>query len=127
MLRQWAKSALSRRAVSHATRLLVILDFPNPCASIYAPISSFVAALCLWAFVSFGSLESAYIEESDVEARIDRTEVAKLFGSEHPAPNVIIKIAVRYLSGCKEWRIGGALALVLAKMVDHKTTARNGA
>lgn len=120
MLRQWAKSQLSYRAVSHAARLLVVLEFPKPCASIYAPISSFVAALCLWAFVSFGSLEDAYTEVDDVESKTDRTQIARLFGDEHPAPNNIIKVAVRYLSGCKEWRIGGALALVLAKMVDHE-------
>ena len=112
---------MRQRAVFHAIRLLIVLDFPRPCASLYAPISSFVAALCLWAFVSFGSLQDAYSGEIDDEVKIDRAEVAKLFGDELPSPHVIIKVAVRYLSGCKEWRIGGALALVLAKMVDHET------
>lgn len=112
-LRHWATSPYSVRASTHALRLLKVFEFPQPNANFYAPVSVFVATLCLWVFVSLKP-PTANVGENELET------FKALYGDATPVvPSVILKMGVRYLSGCKEWRIGSALALVLAKMMDQ--------
>ena len=114
-LRNWANSQSGSKAASHAIRLLKVLDFPRPSSSIYAPISVFVSTLCLWAYVSLRSPLQQTAGDMGPSAMI----MAEVYGNEKPTSAQIMKGGVRYLSGCKEWRIGGALALVLAKMMEQ--------
>ena len=114
-LRNWANSQSGSKAASHAIRLLKVLDFPKPSSSIYAPISVFVSTLCLWAYVSLRSPLQQTAGDMGPSALI----MAEVYGNEKPTSAQIMKGGVRYLSGCKEWRIGGALALVLAKMMEQ--------
>lgn len=114
-LRTWANSHSGAVAASHAIRLLQVLDVPRPSASIYAPISVFVSTLCLWAHRALSSsAQQKYPEEGPSPAKL-----AEVYGMETPTSNQIMKVGVRYLSGCKEWRIGASLALVLAKMMEQ--------
>jgi hypothetical protein len=69
----------------------------------------------LWAYVSLRSQLLPAPGEQGPSAII----MAEVYGNEKPTSNQIMKAGVRYLSGCKEWRIGGALALVLAKMMEQ--------
>jgi hypothetical protein len=114
LIRHWAKSELSIRAASHAVRLLKSIDFPTHTPSIYAPISVFVAVLTLWAYTSAADTVDQQTERLEPE---DREQLHRLFPNASILPEGVMKSGVRYLGGCKEWRIGAALALVLAKMI----------
>ncbi len=120
-LGEWVDDPMSLRSASHAIQLLKVLDFPNHTPSIYAPISVFVAVMTLWTFTSIKSPESSYQDQLARLDSEDRESLLTLFNNPSNLPEAIMRYGVRYLGGCKEWRIGAALALVLAKMTETRS------
>jgi hypothetical protein len=96
--------------------MLSVIGFPRPTHNRYSPTCAFVAFLCLWAFLRFSETNP---HKGDASLGFNPATLAELFGEEPVPSATVLRMGTRYLAACKEWRIGGALALVLVKMVEQ--------
>ena len=110
-LRRWSASKDAQHATKHALELVGIL--PSLERSVYYPLCGFVAILTLWAYVKYAT-DSRERQIVQNDPRIPRLNNAAA------SPAEILSGGAELLAKGKAWRIGAALALLLAKQSEEE-------
>lgn len=136
-LQGWAASAESRHAVEHALAILELLREDGMDKSIYHPLSGFVSTLTVWAYLKHRPATDSYAlvsPEADAissSAILSDPRLATFLklnagaggGSRRQSATAaaVLGRGAELLARGKAWRIGAALALVLAKKMEEET------
>lgn len=101
---------------------LAMLDILQPLErSIYYPLCGFVSILTIWAYLKYAS---AGIPLNDSQQKVKDLKkdprLARILGLADPTPSAILASGAELLAKGKAWRIGAALALLLAKQMEEE-------
>ncbi|KAJ9121313.1 hypothetical protein QFC24_004649 [Naganishia onofrii] len=129
----WTATSEARHACDHSIHLLKVLSTPLMTHSLYYPTCTFVAILCIWAYVkwlpadedtvaSYETLHSIadFFNLSASATGIPTTIKQRQELREVVVPKKILGKGTRMLAHGKAWRIGAAFALVLAKQMEQE-------
>lgn len=129
----WTATSEARHACDHSIHLLKVLSTPLMTHSLYYPTCTFVAILCIWAYVKW-----LPADEDTVASYETLHQIADFFNlsagttgipttvkqrqelREVVVPKKILGKGTRMLAHGKAWRIGAAFALVLAKQMEQE-------
>ncbi|KAI5451120.1 hypothetical protein NCC49_001996 [Naganishia albida] len=130
----WTATSEARHACEHSILLLKVLSTPLTTHSLYYPTCTFVAILCIWAYVkwlpadedavaSYQTLHSiAEFFNLGGDAGIPKTETERQQLRDAVVSKKILEKGTRMLAHGKAWRIGAAFALVLAKQMEQEAS-----
>jgi hypothetical protein len=99
-----------------------MLDILQPLErSIYYPLCGFVSILTIWAYLKYASAERPPNEAQKEPVDLKRDpRLARILGLVEPTPSSILASGAELLAKGKAWRIGAALALLLAKQMEEE-------
>lgn len=129
----WTSTAEARHACEHSILLLKVLSTPLTTHSLYYPTCTFVAILCIWAYVKWlptdedtvASYETLHLiadffNLGTADVGIPKTVTERQQLRDAVVPKKILEKGTRMLAHGKAWRIGAAFALVLAKQMEQE-------
>ncbi|KAJ9094721.1 hypothetical protein QFC21_005879 [Naganishia friedmannii] len=129
----WTATSEARHACDHSIHLLKVLSTPLMTHSLYYPTCTFVAILCIWAYVKWlpadedtvASYETLHLIADFFNLSVGTTGIPTTIKQrqelrEVVVPKKILGKGTRMLAHGKAWRIGAAFALVLAKQMEQE-------
>lgn len=129
----WTTTSEARHACDHSILLLKVLSTPLTTHSLYYPTCTFVAILCLWAYVKWLPADEDTVASYETlqlianffhlnnDVGIPSTIQERQQLRDAVVPKKILEKGTRMLAHGKAWRIGAAFALVLAKQMEQES------
>jgi hypothetical protein len=129
----WTSTSEARHACDQSILLLKVLSTPLTTHSLYYPTCTFVAILCVWAYVKWLPADEDTVASYETlqlianffhlttDVNIPSTIKERQQLRDAVVPKKILEKGTRMLAHGKAWRIGAAFALVLAKQMEQES------